>query len=254
MYFDTHTHIDDERFDDDREALIAALRQNGVMPILDVGADMDGCKRLLSIAETNDFIYAAVGLHPDAAQHMTEADLEDIRRMAAHPKVKAIGEIGLDYHWPDSTDKPRQQYWFDRQMALAQQLNLPVIIHSRDATADTLAILRRYPKMRGVMHCFSGSVETMKEVVALGYHIALGGVVTFKNAKTAKEVAAAVPTDRLLIETDCPYLTPEPYRGQTNSPLYVPLVAAEIARLRGMKEADIARITYENGKKLFSIE
>lgn len=254
MYFDTHTHIDDERFDDCRDTLITALRQNGICPILDVGADMEGCKKLLPIAENNDFIYAAIGLHPDAAQHMNESDLETIRQMAAHPKVKAIGEIGLDYHWPESTDKPQQQYWFDRQMALAQQLDLPVIIHSRDATADTLEILRRYSGMRGVMHCFSGSVETMKEVVSLGYHIALGGVVTFKNARTTKEVAMAVPLERLLIETDCPYLTPEPHRGTTNSPLYVPLVAAEIARLRGMSETEIARITYENGKKLFSID
>ena len=253
MLFDTHTHLDDPRFDEDRETLIDRLKTEGFSPVMAVAADKEGCENVVALAEQYDFIYAAVGFHPDAAQRMSEQDLSRIEALAASPRVKAIGEIGLDYHWPEDTDKPAQQLWFARQMELAEKSGLPVIIHSRDATADTLSILRDFPKVRGVLHCFSGSVETMREVLTLGYSIALGGVVTFKNARVAREVAAAVPLDRLLIETDCPYLAPEPYRGKRNDPSMVRLVAEKIADIRGIPTDEIAHITRENGLKLFNI-
>lgn len=253
MFFDTHTHIDDERFSADREALIERLKNEGFSPLMAVAADREECQRVTALAQEYDFIYAAVGYHPDAAQNMTEADLQELRELADLPKVVAVGEIGLDYHWPEDTDKERQKYWFGRQMELAGQMKKPVIIHSRDATADTLEILKQFPEVTGVLHCFSGSVETMHQVLSLGYYIALGGVVTFKNARTAKEVAAAVPPERLLIETDCPYLTPEPFRGTRNDPSKVRLVAEAIARIKGVSCEQIARITRENGMRLFGI-
>lgn len=254
QYFDTHTHLDDERFAEDREALIEKIKARGISPVMAVAADREGCFGATALAEKNDFIYAAVGYHPDAAQRMNEDDLALIERLAAHRKVRAIGEIGLDYHWQEDTDKEAQKHWFSRQMALAEKLRLPVIIHSRDATADTLEILRAFPNVTGVMHCFSGSVQTMKEVLALGYYIALGGVVTFKNARVAKEVAQCVPPDRLLIETDCPYLAPEPFRGKRNDPTLIPYVCREIARLRFDTAEHIAAVTRENGMKLFGIK
>ncbi len=254
MIFDTHTHLDDERFAEDREALLQKIKAAGVSPVMAVAADRDGCHAAVQLAADNDFIYAAVGYHPDAAQKMTEEDLALIEDLAKRPKVKAIGEIGLDYHWPEDTDKPAQNLWFRRQMALADRLRLPVIIHSRDATADTLAVLREFPNVTGVMHCFAGSTHTMKEVLSLGYYVALGGVVTFKNARVAKEVAQCAPLDRLLVETDCPYLAPEPHRGKRNDPTLIHYVCREIAALRGDTPERIAAATRENGLRLFDIE
>lgn len=251
MYFDTHTHLDDRAFDQDRTALIERLRQNGVDHIIAVAADEAGCRNAVALAEQYDFIYAAVGYHPDAAQRMNEDDLKSIKALAAHPKVVAIGEIGLDYHWPEDTDKAAQMEWFARQMALAETLGKPVSIHSRDATADTLDILRSFPAVRGVLHCFSGSVDTMRQVIDMGYYIALGGVVTFKNARKTKEVAAAVPEERLLLETDCPYLAPEPLRGKRNDPGTLCYIARAIAELRGTSAEHIARVTNENAHRLF---
>ena len=253
MFFDTHTHLDDQQFDSMRGELLTKLPAANIAPILAVAADRESCFSAIKLAQENDFILAAVGQHPAAAQQMDEEQFAELRELAKHPRVKCIGEIGLDYHWPEDTDKEKQKYWFERQMALAEELGKPVSIHSRDAMADTLEILRKFPGVVGVMHCYAGSYHTMRELVEMGYYIALGGVVTFKNARLSKEVARHVPLERLLIETDCPYLAPEPHRGHLNTPLYVPLVAEEIARIRGINPEQVARATRENGLKLFSI-
>ena len=253
MFFDTHTHLDDQQFDSIRRELLTKLPAANIAPILAVAADRESCFSAIKLAQENDFILAAVGQHPAAAQQMDEEQFTELRELAKHPRVKCIGEIGLDYHWPEDTDKEKQKYWFERQMALAEELGKPVSIHSRDAMADTLEILRKFPGVVGVMHCYAGSYHTMRELVEMGYYIALGGVVTFKNARLSKEVARHVPLERLLIETDCPYLAPEPHRGHLNTPLYVPLVAEEIARIRGITPEQVARATRENGLKLFSI-
>lgn len=253
MFFDTHTHLDDQQFDSIRRELLTKLPAANIAPILAVAADRESCFSAIKLAQENDFILAAVGQHPAAAQQMDEEQFTELRELAKHPRVKCIGEIGLDYHWPEDTDKEKQKYWFERQMALAEELGKPVSIHSRDAMADTLEILRKFPGVVGVMHCYAGSYHTMRELVEMGYYIALGGVVTFKNARLSKEVARHVPLERLLIETDCPYLAPEPHRGHLNTPLYVPLVAEEIARIRGITPEQVALATRENGRKLFSI-
>ena len=253
MFFDTHTHLDDEKFKDVRGELLTELPAAGIAPVMAIAADRESCFSALRLAEENGFILAAVGQHPDAAQHMDEAQFAELKELAVHPRVKCIGEIGLDYHWPQDTDKERQKYWFTRQMELAEELDLPVSIHSRDAMADTLEILRKFPKVQGVMHCYAGSYHTMRELVKMGYYIALGGVVTFKNARMAKEVAQYVPLDRLLLETDCPYLAPEPHRGHLNTPLYLPLVAQTIAEIRRMPVEEVAKATRENGMRLFHI-
>lgn len=253
MFFDTHTHLDDEKFKDARGELLTELPAAGIAPVMAIAADRESCFSALRLAEENGFILAAVGQHPDAAQHMDEQQFQELKELAVHPRVKCIGEIGLDYHWPEDTDKEKQKYWFIRQMELAEELGLPVSIHSRDAMADTLEILRKFPKIQGVMHCYAGSYHTMRELVKMGYYIALGGVVTFKNARMAKEVAQYVPLDRLLLETDCPYLAPEPHRGHLNTPLYLPLVAKTIAEIRRIPIEEVAKTTRENGMRLFHI-
>ena len=253
MLFDTHAHLDDARFDEDREQVIRKLRAQGVELVVNVGADMKGCENSVRLAEQYDFIYAAVGLHPYDAQDMTEADLGLIQQLAGHKKVVAIGEIGLDYHY-DEADKEKQKLWFYRQIKLAEELNLPYIVHDRDAHADCLDIIRRSGYFRGVMHCYSGSVEMAKELLDLGFYISFAGPVTFKNGKKAKEVALDLPMERLLIETDCPYLSPEPHRGERNDSSKVRFVAETIAELKGMSVEELSRITYENGKRFFLIQ
>lgn len=253
MFFDTHTHLDDEKFEYLRGELLTELPAAGIAPIMAIAADRESCFSAVKLAEENNFMFAAVGQHPDAAQHMDEQQFQELKELAVHPRVKCIGEIGLDYHWPEDTDKEKQKYWFIRQMELAEELGLPVSIHSRDAMADTLEILRKFPKVQGVMHCYAGSYHTMRELVKMGYYIALGGVVTFKNARMAKEVAQYVPLDRLLLETDCPYLAPEPHRGHLNTPLYLPLVAKTIAEIRRIPIEEVAKTTRENGMRLFHI-
>ncbi len=253
MLFDTHAHLDDARFDTDRGAVIEGLRSRGVELVVNVGADMKGCENSVKLSEQYDFIYAAVGLHPYDAQDMTDEELERIRELSKHPKIVAIGEIGLDYHY-DEADKEKQKLWFYRQIKLAEELNLPYIVHDRDAHADCLEIIRRSGYFRGVMHCYSGSVEMAKELVDLGFYISFAGPVTFKNGKKAKEVATGLPIDRLLIETDCPYLSPEPYRGERNDSSKVRFVAETIADLKGVSVEELSRITYENGKRFFSIQ
>ena len=252
MLFDTHTHLDDKQFDSDREEVIERIKAAGVAYAVNVGSGIEESRNSIALAEKHDFIYAAVGVHPGNTDEMTEDDFETIKALAAHEKAVAIGEIGLDYHY-EGFDKEKQKYWFSRQLSLAKELRLPYIIHDRDAHADTLEIIRQVGYGRGVMHCYSGSVEMAKILLDLGLYISIAGQVTFKNAAKLKEVAEFVPTDRLLIETDSPYLTPEPFRGKRNNSANVAYTCAKIAELKGMSAAELARITLENGKKFYGI-
>lgn len=254
MLFDTHAHYDDARFDDDRDALLASLPAHGVGLVLNPGCDVESSRKALGYAQTYPFVYAAVGLHPENIDADWEEALPTIRALAAHERVCAIGEIGLDYYWEkDERARARQQVVFARQMELAQALGKPVIVHDRDAHADCLAITRRYPAVTGVYHCYAGSVEMARELLGLGYYLSFTGVITFKNARRAIEVIREAPIERLMIETDAPYMAPEPYRGRRNSSLYVHRMAETIAAIKGMDVDEVARITTENGRRLFAI-
>lgn len=248
---DSHAHLDFPPFDPDREAVIARARAVGMVAILNVGADLESSRASVALAQQYDFIYAAVGIHPHDAKTLTPAVLEELRHLARHPKVVAVGEIGLDYY-RDLSPRPVQRQAFADQLALAAELGLPVVIHSRDALDDTLAILRGWSG-RGVLHSYSGGPEWLEEVLALGFSVGISGPVTFPNAHRLWAVAAAVPLDRLLVETDCPYLTPEPYRGRRNEPAYVWYVAGGVARARGISAEEVARITTENAAHLFRL-
>ena len=251
--FDSHAHLDDERFSDDRESVIASLADNGVAFVANIGADLKSSKTSLALAEKYDFIYAAVGVHPHDAKDMTDITLSKIARLASHKKAVAIGEIGLDYYY-DNSPRDTQKYWFKKQMHLAKDLNMPVVIHSRDAMEDTIKICRENKVCGGIIHCFSGSCESAKIFLDLGYHISFAGPVTFKNARSLTEVAKIVPEDRILIETDSPYLSPEPVRGSRNYPANVRFVAEKLAEIRGVTVEHIAQKTLENAKKLYRIK
>lgn len=252
MIFDTHAHYDDEAFDEDRDTVLSGLAGEGVGLVLNACASMDDLKTGAFLSEKYDFIYLSAGVHPQEVSDMNEECISLIRQAAKNPRVRAIGEIGLDYHY-DDTPKDLQKKWFTRQVELAQELNLPVMIHDREAHRDTLDILHALKNTGGVFHCFSGSVEMAREVLDMDMYIAIGGSLTFKNAKTPKEVAAYVPLDRLVIETDSPYLAPVPFRGKRNYSAYLKYVVAVLAEIRGMSTEEIERVTFENGKKLFGI-
>ena len=254
MLFDTHVHLNDDQFDDDLGEVIERARLNGVERVVVVGFDEKTIKRAMELIDTYDFMYAAIGWHPVDAIDLTDSYLDWIEELTAHPKVVAIGEIGLDYHW-DKSPKDIQQAVFRRQIQLAKKLDLPIIIHNREATEDVVAILEEEgaAEVGGIMHCFSGSPETAKRCLEMNFYISLGGPVTFKNAVKPKEVAKEVPLDRLLIETDCPYLAPHPYRGKRNEPSYVKLVAEQIADLKEISFDEVARATTENANRLFRI-
>lgn len=254
MLFDSHCHVDDDRYDKDRTELIEGLPGKGIDLIMEIGSDMDSSRRAALLAEKYPFVYAAVGVHPSDTRDMTENDIEELALLASQPKVKAIGEIGLDYHYPD-THKPSQKKWFEWQMELTMDLGMPFIIHDRESHADCLEILRKFDVKRvgGVMHCFSGSVQMAKEVINMGMVISLGGPVTFKNARHSVEVVKEIPLDKMLIETDSPYLTPEPFRGQRNSPEYVRYVAEKIAEIKNEPVEVVAEVTKANAMKLFNI-
>jgi TatD DNase family protein len=255
MLFDTHAHLNDEQFAEDLPEVIERAQAAGVTTMVVVGFDRPTIQRAMELTEQYEFIYACVGWHPVDAIDMTEADLQWIEELASHPKVVALGEMGLDYHW-DKSPKEIQQEVFRKQIRLAKKVKLPIVIHNREATADIVTILKEEgaEEVGGIMHCFSGSPEVAKECIKMNFYISLGGPVTFKNAKKPKEVAAEVPLDRLLIETDCPYLAPHPYRGKRNEPGYVKLVAEQIAEIKGLTFAEIATITTQNAKKLFAIK
>jgi TatD DNase family protein len=248
---DSHTHLDFPQFDTDREAVIARAREAGLAAILNVGADLPSSRAAVALAEQYDFIYAAVGVHPHDARTVTPAVLDELRALARHPKVVAVGEIGLDYY-RDLSPRPVQRQVFADQLALATELALPVVIHSREAYDDVLAALRGW-KGAGVIHSYSAGLERLEEVLALGFFASISGPVTFRRAHRLRAVAAAVPLERLLVETDCPYLTPVPYRGRRNEPAYVRYVAEAVARARGISDEALARATADNARRLFDI-
>ncbi len=254
MLFDTHAHMDDRAFDTDREALLTAMPGQGVGLLMNPGCSLASSRNASLLSQRYDYIYAAVGSHPDAADEVSDAVLEEYRMLCKqNPKIKAIGEIGLDYHYED-IPREIQQRAFRMQMALAWELNLPVIVHEREAHEDGLKIVEEFPQVGGVFHCYSGSAEMAKWLVARGWYIGFTGVLTFKNARKAVEVASAIPLDRIVLETDCPYMSPEPFRGKRNDPGKLYRMAEKLAELRGLTVAEVEKITVENGKRLYRIE
>ena len=252
--FDTHAHLLDERFDEDREALIASLEEAGVRLVMEACTDLGYLKKLIPFVEAHPMIYGAAGLHPEELNGCAPADLDQVAAALRHPRIRAVGEIGLDYYWPENPPRQVQKDFFDAQLSLAAEHDLPVIIHDREAHGDTVDILRAHRgQVTGVMHCFSGSYETAKECLDLGFFVGFGGALTFKNAKRNVEVAAKVPMDRLLIETDCPYMAPVPFRGQRNDPTKTLYVLKKLCEIRGMEEEALAPLLFENGKRLFRI-
>ena len=253
MLFDTHAHLNDERFNEDRDELILALNKNGVGAYCEIGYDIESSKKAVSLAERYDFVYAACGVHPHVTQNLCEDGMLVLKELSEHPKFVALGEIGLDYYY-DNSERDKQRAWFDCQLKLARDINKPVVIHTRDAMADTIDILKANKGASGIVHCYSGSRESAKILLDMGFFISFAGPLTFKNANTALEVAAYVPDDRLLIETDSPYLAPVPYRGKRNCPVYVAEVAKKLAEIRGVSREYIESLTFENAKRVYRIK
>ncbi len=253
MLFDTHAHYDDEAFDADRRELLSAMPEHNVGLIVNPGCTVESSRTAVSLAAQFPHVYAAVGIHPENCGDFEPEHMDAIHALAKTDKVVAIGEIGLDYYWPENPPRGLQQQVLRAHMALAEELHLPVIVHDREAHADTLSVVREFPAVTGVFHCFSGSVEMARELLKLGWMLSFNGAVTFKNARKAPEVIAEVPMDRLMIETDAPYLTPVPFRGKRNDSTYVRLVAERIAQIKGLAPDEVERITWENGKRFFNI-
>lgn len=251
--FDSHAHYDDDAFNEDREQVLKEIKENGIIGVLNCGASIEGARKSVGLAEEYDFFYAAVGIHPEHADEFSESILEEIKSLANSNKVKAIGEIGLDYYYEENPEREVQKDVFRQQMNLAQELGLPVVIHNRDAHEDTLTIMKQFPKVIGVVHCFSGSAEFARECLKLGYYIGFTGVVTFKNAKKIVEVAKEVPLNSMLVETDCPYMAPVPFRGNRNKSDYIPYIIEKLAEIKGIPPEETASITIENTKRLFNI-
>ena len=253
MLFDTHAHMDDRAFDEDRQALLAALPEQGLGLVMNPGCSLESSRNVDRLTREYDFLYGAVGSHPDVKDEVTEAVLEEYGVLCKqNHKIKAIGEIGLDYHYED-IPRDIQKKAFRLQMELARELNLPVIVHEREAHEDGLAIVDEFPEVKGVFHCYSGSLEMAKELVKRGWYIGFTGVLTFKNARKAVEVAANIPLDRIVLETDCPYMSPEPFRGKRNDPGKLYRMAEKLAEIRGLTVEEIHTITMENGKRLYRI-
>lgn len=252
MYFDTHAHYDSSKFDADRDAVLRALPESGVTLVVDPGDNAERSRRAVELAQQYPHVYAAVGWHPEEAENWDENSLPAIRELAKQPKVCAIGEIGLDYYW-DTTYRERQKEMFRAQIELALELDLPVIVHDREAHGDSLEIVRDYPELRGVFHCFSGSVEMAQELLRRGWYLGFDGPITYKNAARAPEVIRICPMERILLETDSPYLAPVPNRGKRNDSRNLPYIAATVARIKDMPVEAVAAQTMENGKKLFGI-
>ncbi|MCM1105364.1 MAG: TatD family hydrolase [Blautia sp.] len=255
MIFETHAHYDDEKFDGDREETLARVQDSGVFPIINVGASVESVRSTLKLARTHDFIYAAVGVHPSDIGGLNEETFSWLREQTAYEKTVAVGEIGLDYYWDKEAEtQERQRFWFARQLMLARETGLPVIIHSRDAAGDTLRVLRENGAdgIPGVIHCYSYSPELAREFAELGYYIGVGGVVTFKNAKKLARTVEELPLERILLETDCPYMAPEPHRGTRNDSANIPYVIAKIAELKGITPEEVEAVTEENAYRLFT--
>lgn len=253
MIFDTHAHYDDAQFDTDREALIQSLNENGIGRVVNIGANIESTKSSVALAEKYPFIYAAVGVHPSDANQLNENVYQWLKSLTVHKKVVAVGEIGLDYYWDkEAAVRENQRKWFVRQLELARECKLPVSVHSRDAAKDTLDIVKQHGRdVGGVIHCFSYGVELAREYLNMDYYIGVGGVVTFSNAKNIKEVVAYAPMDRLVIETDCPYLAPVPNRGKRNSSLNLPYVVRTISEIKGISPEEVEAITWKNGMDLY---
>ncbi len=251
--FDAHAHYDDEQFDSDRETVIKELEENGVIGVLNCGATFEGALASVEYAEKFDIFYAAVGIHPEHADTVDEAMIGKLRDLSGRKKVLAIGEIGLDYYWEENPARDIQLNAFRLQMGLARELNLPVIIHDRDAHGDTLMVMKEFPEVTGEVHCFSGSAEFAKECLKLGYYIGITGVVTFKNAKKIIKVVEETPLDRLILETDCPYMAPVPYRGKRNRSEYIKEIIEKTAEIKGYSEDVVANAAISNVKSLLRI-
>ncbi|MBR3949131.1 MAG: TatD family hydrolase [Oscillospiraceae bacterium] len=253
MLFDTHAHMDDRAFDADREALLASLPEQGIALVMNPGCSLESSRNVDALTRAYDYIYGAVGSHPDAADEVNEAVLAEYAALCKqNPKIKAIGEIGLDYHYEDIPRQIQKQA-FRAQIALARELDLPVIVHEREAHEDGMKIVEEFPEVKGVFHCYSGSAEMAKWLVNRGWYIGFTGVLTFKNARKAVEVAASIPLDRIVLETDCPYMAPEPFRGKRNDPGKLCRMAEKLAQIRGISVEEAERITLENGKRLYRI-
>lgn len=260
MIFESHAHYEDAQFDQDRESLLKSMKEHGIGTVMNVGSTIETSKKSIRLAETYPLVYAAVGVHPSEIACLSEGAVSWLREQTAHPKVAAIGEIGLDYYWDKEAQvQEKQRYWFLRQLELAAEAKLPVIIHSREAAEDTMHILREFYHehsdilMPGVVHCYSYSPEIALELVKLGFYIGVGGVVTFKNAKKLKETVKQIPLERILVETDCPYMAPEPHRGGRNSSLYLPYVIEKIAELKEISAEEAEHVTEENARKMYGL-
>lgn len=254
MIFETHAHYDDEAFDPDREVLLNSLKENGIEYVINVGASLKSTKNTISLMEKYPFIYGALGVHPSETAELNEENFLWLKEQFSLKKAVAVGEIGLDYYW-DEPDRQIQQKWFRRQLGLAKEVKLPVVIHSREAAKDTLDIMKeeRAEEMGGEIHCFSYTKEMAREFLNMDFYFGIGGVVTFQNAKKLKEAVEYIPLNRILLETDCPYLAPVPFRGKRNSSLNIPYVAEEIARIKGVSKEQVIEVTNENARRMFSI-
>lgn len=255
MIFETHAHYDDDRFNEDRDELLCRLPMEGVGVVINSGASVESTRDTIRLAGEYDHVYAAVGIHPSEIEELDEAFFKWMQEQTKWEKTVAIGEIGLDYYWDKEEEvQAQQRYWFGRQIELAKETNLPIIVHSRDAAADTMQVMKEHhaEELCGVIHCFSYSKEMAMEFIKMGYYIGVGGVVTFKNAKKLVEVVEAVPLERILLETDCPYMAPEPYRGKRNNSLYLTYVRDKIAEIKGISPEEVERVTEENARRLFS--
>ena len=250
--FDSHAHYTDKAFNEDREIMLGSLKESGVCGIINCGADIESSVSSVDLASKYDYIYAACGIHPEEADKIPENYIDILRDLAKNEKCVAIGEIGLDYYWRQDT-KDLQKELFEKQILLSKELDLPIIVHDREAHGDTMEILKKH-RPKGVLHCFSGSPETAAEVLKLGMYIGLGGALTFKNARKAVEVAQMLPLDRLLLETDCPYMAPVPMRGKRNNSGYIPFIAEKVAEIKGIAPQSVLDITTENTKRLFNIK
>ncbi|MBO5098376.1 MAG: TatD family hydrolase [Agathobacter sp.] len=255
MIFETHAHYDDDRFAEDRDEILKSLPEAGIGIVINSGASVESTRDTVELAKKYEHVYAAVGVHPSEIAELDEGFFDWMREQASWEKTVAIGEIGLDYYWDKEPEvQERQRYWFGRQIELARETGLPIIVHSRDAAADTMQVMKEHhaEEIPGVIHCYSYSKEMALEFIKMGYYIGVGGVVTFKNAKKLIETVEAIPLTRILLETDCPYMAPEPYRGKRNSSLYLPYVVERIAQIKGVTPEEVERVTENNARILFS--
>lgn len=253
--FDTHAHYDDDAFDEDRERLLERLPAEGIARVVNVGASLDSCRKTIELTEKYDFIYSAIGVHPSETAELNEENFKWLRESCGHPKCVAVGEIGLDYYWEEPSPSVQKE-WFLRQLDLARELSLPVVIHSRDAAKDTIDLLKvaKAEEIGGVIHCYSYTKESAKIFYDMGFYFGIGGVLTFKNSKKLKEAVNDIPMERIVLETDCPYLAPVPFRGKRNCSLYIPYVIAVLAEIKGISEDEVRRLAWENAHKLYRMD